>query len=213
MTFVYQLGREFLRESFNRNSHYLTGKCLDVGAQARHSRYYGSLNVREYVSLDIQPEHHPDIVASVEQIPVPDGSFDSILCSQMLDDVAHPAKALDEFHRVLKKGGYVVISVPMVFMFSDVDLWRFTPKGLRLLLEEAGFDVVQEECLGGLFAARNQLLVKYVKNKLLLHQRGRLVRGMINKIFILYGAVCKALDRLFPAGQYALQIVMIARAS
>lgn len=212
MTFVYQLGREFLRESLDRNSHYLTGRCLDVGAQARQSRYCHSIAVNEYVSLDINPKYNPDIVASVEQIPVPDESFDSILCSQMLDDVSHPAKALSEFHRILKKGGHIIISVPMIFIFSDVDLWRFTPKGLRLLLEEARFEVVQEECLGGLFAARNQLLGKFIKNKLALHKRGRVVRGICNKFFIVYGAICKALDRVFPSNQYAVQIVMVARA-
>lgn len=212
MTFVYQLGREFLRESLNRNSNYLMGKCLDVGAQARQSRYCNFLKVSEYVSLDIDPKYNPDIVASVEQIPVPDHSFDSILCSQMLDDVSHPSKALSEFHRILRKGGYIIISVPMIFIFSDVDLWRFTPKGLRLLLEESGFEVVKEECLGGLFAARNQLLGKFIKNKLVLHKRGRLVRGMLNKFFILYGAICKALDRVFQSNQYAVQIVVIARA-
>lgn len=212
MSFLYQLGREGLRDSVYRNSSFLTGKCLDVGSHGKQSRYREYLHVDEYISLDIDSSSKPDIVANVENIPAPDGNFDGILCYQMLDDVRYPEKALNEFHRVLKKGGYILLAVPLVYLFSDDDFWRFSPKGLRLLLKEAGFQVVKEERLGGLFAVRNQLLFKHIKNKFALHKRGSFIRGVCNKLFILYGMVCKALDRIFPSEECAINLVIVAKA-
>ena len=46
-----------------------------------------------------------DIVSDITEIPVSDESFDAVLCSEVLEHVKDPNKALQELVRVTKKGG------------------------------------------------------------------------------------------------------------
>ena len=53
-----------------------------------------------------------DIVSDIASIPRPDASFDAILCSEVLEHVPEPAAALDEFTRLLKPGGKLILTAP-----------------------------------------------------------------------------------------------------
>lgn len=58
-------------------------------------------------------ELHPDVVikkGDIYALPYKDNSFDVIICSEVLEHLEDPAKALAELRRVTKK--YVVLSVP-----------------------------------------------------------------------------------------------------
>ena len=41
-----------------------------------------------------------DVVSDIADVPLPDGSFDVILCSEVLEHVPEPTHALDEFARL-----------------------------------------------------------------------------------------------------------------
>ena len=43
---------------------------------------------------------------------IADGTYDFLLASHILEHVANPLRALQEFHRVLKPGGSMLIAVP-----------------------------------------------------------------------------------------------------
>jgi ubiquinone/menaquinone biosynthesis C-methylase UbiE len=53
-----------------------------------------------------------DIVSDITMIPVPDASFDAILCSEVLEHVPDPTQALDEFARLLKMDGKLILTAP-----------------------------------------------------------------------------------------------------
>lgn len=53
-----------------------------------------------------------DLVSDITEIPEPDNSFDVILCSEVLEHVPEPTKALDEFYRLLKPGGKLILTAP-----------------------------------------------------------------------------------------------------
>lgn len=53
-----------------------------------------------------------DIVSDITSIPEPDESFDAILCTEVLEHVPEPTHALDEFQRLLKKGGKLILTAP-----------------------------------------------------------------------------------------------------
>lgn len=53
-----------------------------------------------------------DVVSDIAAIPASDGSFDAILCSEVLEHVPEPTHALDEFARLLKRGGKLIITAP-----------------------------------------------------------------------------------------------------
>ncbi|MGH8474709.1 MAG: class I SAM-dependent methyltransferase [Methylococcales bacterium] len=53
-----------------------------------------------------------DIVSDITAIPEPDASFDAILCSEVFEHLPDALKALDEFIRLLKPGGKLIITAP-----------------------------------------------------------------------------------------------------
>lgn len=64
----------------------------------------------------------PDLVikqASIYELPYKDNSFDLIICTEVLEHLEEPAKALQEMLRVTKK--YLILSVPNepLFMLSN----------------------------------------------------------------------------------------------
>ncbi len=72
---------------------------------------------KEYheVRLDIDPRCKPDIVSSMTRMKlVDDNSVDAIWCSHALEHLAnHEVQpTLREWRRVLKNGGYVVVTMP-----------------------------------------------------------------------------------------------------
>lgn len=53
-----------------------------------------------------------DLVCDIVDIPVPDASFDVILCSEVLEHLPDALKALEEFARLLKLGGKLILTAP-----------------------------------------------------------------------------------------------------
>lgn len=53
-----------------------------------------------------------DIVSDITDIPEPNESFDAILCSEVLEHVPEPTHALDEFARLLRPGGKLILTAP-----------------------------------------------------------------------------------------------------
>lgn len=53
-----------------------------------------------------------DIVSDICSIPVPDSSFDVLLCSEVLEHLPDPVAAIHEFSRILKIGGELILTAP-----------------------------------------------------------------------------------------------------
>ncbi len=78
-----------------------------------------------------------------EHLPFEDGRFDVVYCAQVLEHVRRPAPLLAEAARVLKPGGQLAGSTSQLEPFHSRSTWNYTPHGLALLLEEAGFEGVE----------------------------------------------------------------------
>jgi SAM-dependent methyltransferase len=99
---------------------------------------------------------------SAEAMPLPDGSFDVVLCQLGLQFVPDKRAALGEMRRVVSPGGRVYVTVPAPSAFFDVMEGAFAhhgiapaagftrlvfglndPRELERLFREAGFDDVE----------------------------------------------------------------------
>lgn len=53
-----------------------------------------------------------DITSDITAIPEPDASFDAILCTEVFEHIPDPISALNEFHRLLRAGGELILTAP-----------------------------------------------------------------------------------------------------
>lgn len=65
----------------------------------------------EYVTADL--EQGRDLVLDIEKLDLPDGRFDVVVNSHVLEHV-DAVKALEEIHRVLKAGGLAITMLPLI---------------------------------------------------------------------------------------------------
>lgn len=56
-----------------------------------------------------------DLIETVERTGLGDASFDGVLCSSVLEYVDDPVAAVREFHRLLRPGGTLILTVPNRF--------------------------------------------------------------------------------------------------
>src|SRR5450432_3435038 len=53
-----------------------------------------------------------DIVSDILAIPLPDNSVDAIMCTEVFEHIPDPIRAITEFNRLLKPGGYLIVTAP-----------------------------------------------------------------------------------------------------
>jgi SAM-dependent methyltransferase len=95
----------------------------------------------------------PVICGSLEDVAFPLGSFASVGMFDVLEHIEDASAALGQVHRLLAPGGHLFVSVPAwQFLFSSEDrdvghFRRYSPSGLREILERAGFETIFRTCL------------------------------------------------------------------
>jgi SAM-dependent methyltransferase len=74
-------------------------------------------------------------------------AYDVVLCEQVIEHVVDPNAAAENLRGLVRPDGHVIVSTPFLIrihelpMYGMDDYWRFTPRGLRTLLERAGLEV------------------------------------------------------------------------
>jgi SAM-dependent methyltransferase len=101
------------------------------------SRPYDDLFPRSarLVGLDVEgnPYGAADVVSDT-LLPFPDTSFDLVVCIESFQFVAEPARAIDEFLRVLRPGGTALLTVPFMSGYDpSLPEARYTEPQLRAL--------------------------------------------------------------------------------
>ncbi len=178
----------YARRDITRDGAKLRGTLLDLGCGSQPYRQY-LRGVTRYVGLDypltqaclankVKPEVHGD----ARTLPFADQSFDGVLCSQVLEHVDRPETVVREMFRILKPGGVGLISVPFFYNLhmEPHDYFRFSPYGIKELLERNGLTVCQLRGQGGI----GTLLVQMFHNWLFSGLARRARRHMIHKAIL-----------------------------
>jgi SAM-dependent methyltransferase len=115
-------------------------RLLDVGCGMKPYAPFFDGAVAEYVGVDVA-NPAAELEGTVEEIPVPDGSFDIVLCTQTLEHAEDPGRAVRELRRVVADGGRVLASTHGVQVYhpNPDDYWRWTHAGLERLFRENAF--------------------------------------------------------------------------
>ncbi len=100
-----------LLRAFPRTLHIAPEVCI-----MRHLKPHFAAHPECYVTADLESPL-ADLHFDVQHIPLPDASFDAVICNHLLEHVADDRLALRELHRILRPGGWGIL-------LSPVDLGR-----------------------------------------------------------------------------------------
>ena len=87
-------------------------RMLHVAPEPQLSRLLQKAEYIDYLSADLS-NPHAMVRMDISDIQCPDNTFDVIYCSHVLEHVPDDRKALREFWRVLKIGGWAILQVPI----------------------------------------------------------------------------------------------------
>lgn len=123
---------------------------LDVGCGRC---WFGHYRPNDTIGIDPNRqivEHYRGLGLRVEvgdacNIPFPDDTFEGILANYILEHLNEPERAMVEFRRVLKPGGYLYIAVPhprticTTFFDDFTHVKPYNLRGLEMLAQFTGF--------------------------------------------------------------------------
>jgi SAM-dependent methyltransferase len=133
----------------------MKGRLLDVGCGTRaYSLIYESLverSVGTEVTFTLHGIGATDVICYAENLPFPQHSFNTVLCTEVLEHTRRPFQVMQELTRVLSPGGHLVLSVPFIYPIHEApyDHWRFTRFGLAAICEFAGLKPLYIHAKGG----------------------------------------------------------------
>jgi SAM-dependent methyltransferase len=171
-------------------------RLLDVGCGVKPYEPFFRGAVATYVGVDVA-NPAADLEGTVEAIPVDDGSFDIVLCTQTLEHVGDPARAIRELRRVVAREGRVLASTHGVQVYhpNPDDLWRWTHAGLeRLFRENGNWSAVNVTPGSGTTSAIGMLVATYIH---LLAKRAHLP-AVAAPLIALVNATAAGIDRAVP---------------
>jgi SAM-dependent methyltransferase len=131
-------------------------EIIDIGGKKSSKRGY--FNIEDYFNkvtyLNIDESTKPDILGSLYSIPVDNGRFDAFILTEVLEHLSEPINALIEANRVIKKGGYGIITTPFMFHIhgDPDDYFRPTIQWFVENLTKSGFDIISIQPHGGFWA-------------------------------------------------------------
>lgn len=158
-----------------------SGVLLDVGVGERPFGHLFLPRVQRYVGLEYPPvvfgilnPNLWDVIERVQGIidvfgdghvlPVRDASFDTVLSFEVLEHVDDPERCVAEISRVLRPGGRLLMTVPFSAPLHQMpyDFRRFTPSGIRALMERHGLEVETLEPRGNVASATGAAVAQYL---------------------------------------------------
>ena len=138
------------------------GVMLDYGCGGQPYRELFETPISKYIGADVEAALDIDLDLIIDpglSLAIDSNSIDTVLSTQTLEHVYNFKSYIVECFRVLRPGGYLILTVPMQWRMHEVpfDYWRFTKYGVKSALEEYGFSIISLVPCGGAWA----LLVKF----------------------------------------------------
>lgn len=145
-------------------------KVLDVSSGAKpYQKYFshcnytchefaGNQNIVDTFRGESSKTVH-DIYSPIDSIPVPDNEFDFVLCTEVFEHIPEPIKAMEEFVRLCKPGGKILITAPFTSGIHQEPYHfyaGFSPFFYNYLKEKFHLNITAFKSQGNLFLLQNQ---------------------------------------------------------
>jgi SAM-dependent methyltransferase len=158
------------------NARYAKGRLLDVGCGDKPYESLFASHVDQYVGVEYRDTYtesanakkgKADFIYSGDRLPFEEGSFDTVLASQVGEHVLDPRAFFKELVRVLRPSGRLILTVPFSYrIHSDPnDFHRFTKYALQEYARALGLQIEVLEARGGLWSVVGAKLTTHIGHK------------------------------------------------
>ena len=157
------LSNRLFLDAMKEVANYAKGELLDIGCG--ESPFYPLFlqRINSYVKTDILTSPgKPDIYSNITALPFKDESFDTILCTQVLEHVFEPFCAFNEMRRVLRCRGVIIIGTPLIYWIHEapVDYFRYTRYFYQKVAKMYDFETLYLKEVGGIMSVLVDILSK-----------------------------------------------------
>lgn len=163
------IASEILLKEIIKTKKFAKGVLLDVGCGLEPYREVYIDRIDKYIGIDWPSSLHNNkgIVNAFcdnQILPFKENSFDTVLCTEVLEHSSNPENVIKEINRVLKKDGYLILSTPFLYWIHEQpwDYYRFTRFGLEYLVKKANFKIEYIKPRGGLFTVSGDVFSKFL---------------------------------------------------
>lgn len=191
-----------LKRGIKKASRYASGIVLDVGCGRKPYREYFSENVNKYIGIDMISSLYGrklvDTYATVLALPFQSSSFNTLLCTEVLEHVPEPKIMLSEIERVLQPGGVLILTAPFCSPLHEAprDYYRYTIYGLEQLIINEGFIIEYIKPRGDNWTVIGYLLSSWIGSPVLNYIiTGKLMRSILLAILLL--PICAVIQLFF----------------
>lgn len=122
------------------------------------------------------------------RVPSPDGTFDIVICTEVLEHAREDLILISECSRILKSNGLMIVAIPFMYPIHGEpnDFRRYSTFGIKKALEQEMVDIFIEKRFGGISSFAGFLLINFRFNFMKSNSRARRVLSLsIMTLFVL----------------------------
>ena len=151
------IDRRYIDDFLEQHKEYITGHVLEMADHNYTDKYGHEVTQIDVLDLNKECEDATFIEDLQNTAALPANKFDCYILTQTLQFPYDLKATFKSINKMLKKGGAVIITVPVLSrMSNEPDLyeesWRFTEYSLKRLLEDADFEIKDIRSYGNVYA-------------------------------------------------------------
>jgi len=203
------------------------GKVIDIGCGEKpfrpffiHTEQYEGIDLKNYSENKDLCNGAPDYYFNEKyfnswRLPFKDECYDTAVSFQVLEHHPNPQKMIEEMIRITKKGGYIMLSFPLIAGLHEKpnDFFRLTEYGLKEFLKKQKAEICEIRRQGSLFSTIAHLLCEYANN---LAGRSRRAYWLVTLFYwpvLLFEYLALLLDKIVVSEDIFLNYLILAKKS
>lgn len=151
---IYKYYDQFL----TKYSNYYKGTLYDLGCGEAPYKNFFLQYAEQYIGVDWVGSLHnteSDVAADLNKpLPIASNTADTVVSLSVLEHLCEPQTMISEAYRIMKPNARLILQTPWQWWIHEAphDYFRYTPYGLKYIIEKAGFIDVNVEPICGFFS-------------------------------------------------------------
>lgn len=195
-----------ISDDVKANAKEAKGILLDIGSGMAPYEPFFKPYIKKYIKMDgfYYKNGQSDLIGDGMNIPIKSNSVDTVLCTQVLEHVQYPQKAINEIQRILKPNGVCILTTHMANPLHGLphDYFRFTKYAFTSVLFK-NFKSVRVKENGGALLSISQFICWGISEKL--------PKIIATPIIVFINLTIKPLDKIMFNEMFTTNYIVIAR--